>query len=120
MHDALGDGRTISCMTILDDYSRECLNIVVDTSLNGQRVCEELAMLISLRGNPEQIITDNGAEFTSNKVLHWARSEQIKWHYIEAGCRYQNGINESFNVRFRDECLNEHLFSGLSEAIVVS
>lgn len=116
VHDGLVDGRRIRCMTILDDYSRECLNIVVDTSLNGQRVCEELAMLMSFRGKPEKIIPDNGTEFTSNTELPWAKSEQITWDYIEPGCPYQHGINESFHGRFRDECLNEHLFCGLSEA----
>ena len=116
VHDALVDGRRIGCMTLLDDYSRECLNIVVDTSLNSQGVCEELAMLMSFRGKSEKIITDNGTEFTSNTVLHWAKGEQITWHYMEPGCPYQNGINESFNSRFRDECLHEYLFSELSEA----
>ena len=67
------DGRRIRSMTILDDYSRECLNIVVDTSLTGQGVCEELAILMSFRGKPEKIITDNGTEFTSNKVLDCAK-----------------------------------------------
>ena len=116
VHDPLVDGRRIRSMTILDDYSRECLNIVVDTSLTGQGVCEELAILMSLRGKPEKIITDNGTEFTSNKVLDCAKGEQLTCRYIEPGCPYQNGINESFNGRFRDECLHEHLFSELSEA----
>ena len=103
-------------MTIVNDYSRECLHIVVDTSLNGQRVCEELAMLMIFRGKPEKIITDNGTELTSNTVLHWGKSEQVTWHYMEPGRPYQNGPNESSHGRFRDECLNEPLFSGFSEA----
>ena len=116
VHDALVNGRRIRCMTIVDDYSRECLNIVVDTSLNGQRVCEELAMLMSVRGKPAQVITDNGTEFTSNKVVKWSQEQQVNWHYIQPGCPYQNGTNESFNGKLRDECLNEHLFHGLKEA----
>ena len=116
VHDALVNGRRIRCMTMVDDYSRECLNIVVDTSLNGQRVCEELAMLMRVRGKPAQVITDNGTEFTSNKVLQWTKEQQVNWHYIQPGCPYQNGTNESFNGKLRDECLNEHLFHDLKEA----
>lgn len=116
VHDALEDGRRIRCMTILDDYSRECLNIVVDTSIHGGRVCEELSMLMKLRGRPDQIIRDNGTEFTSNKVLQWTAKYQINWHYIRPGCPYQNGTNESFNGRLRDECLNVHLFGDVREA----
>ena len=105
-------------MTIIDDYSRSCLGIVIDNSLTGHRVCQELSLLISLYGKPSMLLSDNGPEFTSKQVLSWSRSHQVPWHYIEPGCPcpYQNGINESFNGRFRDECLNEYLFSSLSSA----
>ena len=89
---------------------------MVDSSLNGQRVCQELSFLISLYGKPSMLLTNNGPEFTSKQVLSWSKSQQVSWHYIEPGCPYQNGINESFNGRFRDECLNEHLFSSLPAA----
>ena len=116
VHDALESGRSIRCMTIVDDYSRTCLGIVVDSSLSGQRVCEELSFLISLYGKPATLVSDNGPEFTSKQVLSWSRAHQVSWHYIEPGCPYQNGINESFNGRFRDECLNEDLFRSLPSA----
>ena len=116
VHDALESGRRIRCMTIVDDYSRTCLGIVVDSSLSGQRVCEELSLLISLYGKPATLVNDNGPEFTSKQVLSWSRAHQVSWHYIEPGCPYQNGINENFHGRFRAECLNAHFFSSLSSA----
>ena len=116
VHDCLENGRRLRCLTIIDDYSRTCLGIVVDSCLNGQRVCQELSLLVSLYGKPSMLLSDNGPEFTSKQVLSWSKSQQVSWHYIEPGCPYQNGINESFNGRFRDECLNEHLFSSLPAA----
>lgn len=116
VHDALENGRRIRCLTIVDDYSRTCLGIVVDSSLSGRRVCEELSLLMSLYGKPTRLLSDNGPEFTSNQVLSWSSSHAVSWDYIEPGCPYQNGINESFNGRFRDECLNEHLFASLPSA----
>ena len=103
-------------MTILDDYTRESLDIVVDTSLNGAKVCESLALQIALRGKPGVIVSDNGTEFTSKAVLAWSRDKQVPWHYIEPGSPYQNGTNESFNGKFRDECFNEPIFMNLPEA----
>lgn len=116
VHDALENGRRIRCLTVVDDYSRTCLGIVVDSSLSGRRVCKELSLLMSLYGKPTGLISDNGPEFTSNQVLSWSESHSVSWDYIEPGCPYQNGINESFNGRFRDECLNGHLFVSLPSA----
>ena len=116
VHDALFDGRRIRLMTIVDDYTRECLKIVVDTSLSGIRVKRELDKIIEERGKPEAIQSDNGTEFTSNVILKWSEEKQINWIYIQPGKPYQNGIIESFNGKLRDECLNENLFLNLRDA----
>lgn len=116
MHDALADGRKIRLLTIIDEYTRECLQIAVDTSLNSQRVGRELKKLIEQRGKPEMIKSDNGTEFTSNFILRFCADQGINWHYIQPGKPYQNGNIESFNGKLRDECLNEHWFLGLKEA----
>lgn len=116
VHDALSDGRKIRLLTIIDEFTRECLQIVVDTSLNGRRVSKELEQLIEQRGKPEMIKSDNGTEFTSNVILRWCSDQGIKWHYIQPGKPYQNGNIESFNGKLRDECLNENWFLSLREA----
>lgn len=116
VHDALSDGRKIRLLTIIDEFTRECLQIAVDTSLNGRRVSKELERLIEQRGKPERIKSDNGTEFTSNAVLRWCTDNNICWHYIQPGKPYQNGNIESFNGKLRDECLNENWFLGLQEA----
>ena len=116
VHDALADGRKIRLLTIIDEYTRECLQITVDTSLNGRRVSEELKKLIEQRGKPEIITSDNGTEFTSNFILRFCAEQGLNWHYIQPGKPYQNGSVESFNGKLRDECLNENWFLGLKEA----
>ncbi len=89
---------------------------MVDTSLNGHSVLGALNELIEERGEPETILSDNGTEFTSNKVIRWQKERGIRWEYIEPGKPYQNGNIESFNGKLRDECLNENWFTSLSEA----
>lgn len=116
VHDALYNGRRIRLMTVVDDYTRECLKIVVDTSLSGIRVKRELEQLIEERGKPKSILSDNGTEFTSNAILQWSEERQVNWQYIQPGKPYQNGKIESFNGKLRDECLNEHLFLSLKDA----
>lgn len=116
MHDALADGRKIRLLNIIDEYTRECLQITVDTSLNSRKVGNELEKLIDLRGKPEMIKSDNGTEFTSNFILRFCADQGINWHYIQPGKPYQNGSIESFNGKLRDECLNENWFLGLGEA----
>ena len=113
--DALGDGRRFRILCVVDDFSRECLAAVVDTSLGGVRVVRELERLVSERGTPEVIVSDNGTELTSCAVLRWATG-RLDWHYIEPGKPVQNAFIESFNSRLRDECLNEHVFLTLAEA----
>jgi len=108
--DALVTGRKIRLLTVIDDYSRRCLGIIVDTSLSGSRVCRELDKMIEKYGKPEGILSDNGTEFTSHAVLQWSKEKMVNWEYIQPGKPYQNGTIESFNGKLRDECLNENLF----------
>ena len=103
-------------LAVVDDFTRECLALVADTSLSGARVARELDAVIARRGLPATIVSDNGTEFTSTAILSWCQCTTVDWHYIEPGKPMQNGFIESFNGRFRDEFLNEVLFSTLSEA----
>lgn len=89
---------------------------MADTSLSGARVARELDQIITDRGVPRTIVSDNGTEFTSMAVLKWAQETGIDWHYIAPGKPQQNAFIESFNGKLRDECLNETLFSTLTEA----
>jgi putative transposase len=114
--DTLVNGRRFRILTLVDDFTRECLGLVVDTSLTAPRVVRELDRIIETRGCPRMIVSDNGTEFTSNAILAWQQERDIEWHYIAPGKPMQNGFVESFNGRLRDECLNEHLFTNLNEA----
>ena len=116
VHDALACGKRIRIMTIVDDFTRESLRMVVDTTLNGRRVRDELERIIEIRGVPDRILSDNGTEFTSTAILKWCNEKGIKWDYIQPGKPYQNGYIESFNGKLRDECLNENWFTSLQEA----
>lgn len=114
--DHFTDRRPFRVLAIVDDCTRENLALVADTSLSGGRVARELDRLITERGRPKMIISDNGSEFTSNAILAWADQAHVEWHYIAPGKPMQNGFIESFNGRLRDEFLNETLFSSLSHA----
>lgn len=103
-------------LTVVDDHTRECLALVADTSLSGGRVVRELDAIIARRGQPLTVVSDNGTEFTCMAIPRWSQDRQIDWHYIAPGKPMQTGFIESFNGSFRDECLNETLFSSLSEA----
>ncbi len=116
LSDTITDGRRFGMLAIVDDYTRECLALVADTSLSGLRVARELDAIIRLRGRPETIVSDNGTEFTSMAILRWCQETRVAWHYIAPGKPTQNAFVESFNGRFRDECLNDMLFSTLAEA----
>jgi len=117
--DALSWGRRIRVLAVLDDFTREALALVVDTSIGGQRVARELDRLVAGRGRPAMIVSDNGTELTSRAVLEWSNRVGVEWHYIAPGKPTQNAFVESFNGRFRDECLNEEVFTSLAEARVV-
>ena len=114
--DALSDGRRFRVLCVIDDFSRECLAAVVDTSISGIRVARELDRIAEMRGYPCMVVSDNGTELTSNAMLRWQQERQVEWHYIAPGKPMQNGLVESFNGRLRDECLNEHLFANLRHA----
>lgn len=114
--DALGDGRRFRILAVIDDYTRECIALVADTSLSGARVARELDALVMLRGRPTTIVSDNGTELTSHAMLRWQLETGIAWHYIQPGKPQQNGFIESFNGRLRDELLNETLFGSLAQA----
>jgi putative transposase len=113
--DTLSDGRRFRLLCVVDDFSRECLATVVDTSLGGVRVVRELERLATERAVPQEVVSDNGTELTSGAVLRWATG-RLAWHYIEPGKPVQNAFIESFNSKLRDECLNEHLFLSLAGA----
>jgi len=114
--DQLIDGRRFRVLVVVDDFTRECLALVVDTSLSGQRVARELDTLIALRARPLMVVSDNGTELTSHAILQWQQDHAVEWHYIAPGKPMQNGFVESLNGRFRDECLNEHMFRNLPSA----
>jgi putative transposase len=116
VHDQCADGRRFRVLNIVDDFTRECLAAIPDTSISGKRVVRELDALIARRGRPATILSDNGTEFTSNAAIGWAGSAKVAWRYIEPGKPTQNGFVESFNGRMRDELLNETLFFSLGHA----
>jgi putative transposase len=114
--DVLDDGRRFRLLTVVDDFTRACLAIDVDTSIGGRRVAQVLQRLTETRGTPAKLVTDNGPEFISRALDAWAYAHGIELHFIEPGKPNQNAYVESFNGRLRDECLNEHWFFSLSQA----
>lgn len=114
--DAFTDGRRFRILAVVDDFTRECLCLVADTSLSGARLARELDTLIVRLGKPNTIVSDNGTEMTSMTILKWHQKTKVEWHTIALGKPMQNDFVESFNGRFRDECLNETLFSSLTQA----
>ena len=114
--DGLSDSRRFRILAVVDDFSRESLALVSDTSLSGMRVVRELDRIAAQRGYPGMIVSDNGTELTSHAVLRWQQKHGVQWHYITPAKPMQNGFAESFIGRLRDECLNEHLFPSLSAA----
>jgi putative transposase len=114
--DAMTDGRRFRILAIVDDFTRESLALVADTSLPSLRVARALDAVIAIRGRPATIVSDNGTELTSKAMLRWSKERQVEWHYIALGKPQQNAFVESFNGRLRDELLNETLFSSLSHA----
>lgn len=116
MQDVLADGRRFRTLNVLDIVTRECLAIEVDTSLPGKRVVRLLDQLLLRHGTPKQITLDNGPEFTGHVLDVWAYEHDVVLDFIEPGKPMQNGYLESFNGKFRDECLNIHWFRGLADA----
>jgi putative transposase len=116
IRDTLADGRVIRTLNVVDDFTRECRVIEVDTSLPGLRVARVLERLRLEIGLPKAIVVDNGPEFSGRLLDAWAYQRGVKLQFIEPGKPIQNAFVESFNARFRDECLNEHWFLGLADA----
>jgi putative transposase len=116
--DATADGRQLKCLTVIDEFTRECLAIDVAGSIRSGRVIEVLSRLVSLRGEPRYIRSDNGPEFVSKAVLTWVRNSGIDTALIDPGKPWQNGANESFNGKFRDECLGMQWFMNRVDAKV--
>jgi putative transposase len=117
--DAFGCGRRFRILCVVDDFTRECLALVPDTSLSGARVVRELDTIAAIRGKPLAVVSDNGTELTSTSILRWSQERQVEWHYIAPGKPTQNAFVESFNGRLRDECLNETLFTSMVQTRAV-
>jgi putative transposase len=114
--DTLAHGRTFRVLTIIDEHTRECLAVETDTSLPGLRVIRVLEHLAQTRGLPEEIHVDHGPEFVCRSVRSWCETHRVLLRYIEPGRPMQNGHIESFNGRFRNECLNANWFLNLASA----
>jgi putative transposase len=116
VHDTLQSKRRIRALAVVDDFTHEALAIEVDTSLSGERVARVLDAIAAVRGYPKTIVLDNGPELTSLTILRWAVDRRVRLHHIAPGKPTQNAFIESFNGKFRDECLNENDFATLTEA----
>ena len=117
--DGAADGRNIKCLTVVDEWTRESLAIDVAGSIRSGRVIDTLSRLVSLRGAPRYLRSDNGPEFLSRAILTWLGKAGIDTAHIDPGKPWQNGTNESFNDKFRDECLSLEWFRSRAEAKVV-
>jgi transposase InsO family protein len=113
------DGRALKLLTVVDEYTRECLAIEVGRALNSEDVLRVLATLFVYRGVPEHIRSDNGSEFTAHAVREWLAKIGVQTLYIEPGSPWENGYIESFNGRLQDELLKREVFYTLKEARVL-
>ena len=117
--DRTDKGSTLKMLTMLDEYTRQCLAIRVERQIRSEQVLATLWQAMTTYGIPEHIRSDNGTEFIAQKIQAWLRDNQIKTLYIDPGSPWQNGYIESFHSRFRDECLNREWLLKLCEARVV-
>jgi putative transposase len=117
--DACANGQLVKCLTVVDEWTRECLAIDVASSIRSGRVIDVLTRLVSLHGAPRYLRSDNGPEFVSRAILRWLLTAGIDTAYIDPGKPWQNGLDESFNGKFRDECLSLEWFRTRPEAAVV-
>jgi len=117
--DACANGQQLKCLTIIDEFTRECLAIDVAGGIRSKRVIEVLAKLISVHGVPRYLRSDNGPEFVSRAILRWLHEENIHTAAIDPGKPWQNGMNESFNGKFRDECLSMEWFRNRVDAKIM-
>jgi len=114
--DQLANARRFRVLNIMDDYSRECVGQIVDVSISGERVARFLDRLSESRGLPKVLVSDNGPEFTSKAMFLWSRRTGVRLHFIQPGKPIQNAFVESFNGKFRDQCLNLYWFRDLDDA----
>lgn len=114
--DALFDGRRFRLLPVLDHFTHECLEIVVDHSLRADDVAEAVARLVAQRGRPDAIKVDNGSEFAGNVMDRWAYENGVVLYFSRRGTPTDNAMVESFHGRLRQECLNEHWFLSLADA----
>jgi len=114
--DSTRTGKRFRVFALLDEVTRECLDIEVETSIGGQQVSRYLNKAILFYGKPKEILSDNGPEFMSNAMKAWSYDKRIEHIFIDPGKPMQNGFIESFNGRLRDECLNQHWFKSLEDA----
>ena len=114
--DCLANGRRIKCLTLTDDFSHECVDIAVDHGIGGEYVTRILEQAARFRGYPKAVRTDQGPEFTSRAFLAWVTGRGVRHILNQPGKPTQNAYIESFNGKFRDECLNEHWFESLAQA----
>jgi putative transposase len=114
--DRFADGRWFRILTVVDQYTRECLCAHADRAQTGEKVVEQMKHLVDTRGVPESITTDNGGEFAGKAMETWAYENQVKLDLIRPGKPVENGYIESFNGRLRDECLNGEIFFGMADA----
>jgi putative transposase len=114
--DSLASGRGFRTLDIVDDFTRECLAIEVDTALSGERVTRVLDRVLESRGKPAALVMDNGPEFASRALDAWAYRQGIELRFIRPGKPIENCFVESFNGKFRDECLKQHWFTDLGDA----
>ena len=119
MIDRTANGRAFKILNIIDEYTRECLAIVVKRKITSQDVIDKLFDLFILRGIPEHIRSDNGPEFTAKSIRKWLSRIGVKTLFIEPGSPWENGYIESFNGKLRDELLNREIFTTLKEAQVL-
>lgn len=116
VHDQLSCGRRFRILNVVDDYSRYCVGQLVDTSISGARMARFLDQLIESRQKPSAIVMDNGTEMTSKAMFFWSQASRVKLSFIQPGKPTQNAFVESFNGKFRENCLNQHWFVSLGDA----
>jgi putative transposase len=119
VYDQSLSGKSLKMLTLIDEYTRECLAVEVGISLKSERVREILQKVCLEKGKPEQLRSDNGSEFIGKSVNVWLAENEIKPLFIEPGKPWQNGKGESFNGKLRDECLSREWFSSVKEAQIV-
>lgn len=119
VYDACANGQKLKCLTVVDEYTRECLAIDVSGAIRSERVIEVLSRLMCIHGAPRYLRSDNGPEFVSKALLEWVAQKSLQLALIDPGKPWQNGTNESFNGKFRDECLSMEWFRNRLEAKVV-